>query len=150
MLAHWKGRFVEQAETRTLFPASSRTGFMTAPYARSPLDKFPEYTQAIGLIIVEMGVLEASCVHLLASLLRTTETVANSLLMTPQSTRARLDIIKSVSTKLLPVDSAREVSDTISKCEKALNKRNSIVHGIWGAREKTVFLIPIPDGSQGQ
>jgi hypothetical protein len=94
-----------------------------------------------------MGALEASCVHLLAAILRTTESVADAILMTPQSTRARLDIIRSVSRKMLSTDDSSEVISIVNKCDIALTKRNLIVHSVWGSDGKYVTVIPIPNGA---
>lgn len=113
---------------------------------RSPLERFPEHVRAIGMITIEMGTLEASCVHLLAAILRTTETVADAILTTPQSTRARLEIVKSVSDKLLREEDANKISTLMNKCDDALNKRNYIVHSVWGSDGTDVIVIPLPKG----
>jgi hypothetical protein len=63
---------------------------------RSPLEDFPQHVHALGMAVVELAALEITCVHLLAALLQTTEAVADAILMSSTSTRARIDIIKSV------------------------------------------------------
>lgn len=121
---------------------------MRAPFkGRSPVTRFPEHAHALGMIIVEMGALEAASVHLQAAILRTTERVADALLMSSASTRARIDIIQNAADCLLLPEDAAKVKRLTKKSDKLLNKRNTLVHGVWGSNGESVSLIPIPKGN---
>jgi hypothetical protein len=113
---------------------------------RSPLEDFPQHVHALGMAVVELAALEITCVHLLAALLQTTEAVADAILMSSTSTRARIDIIKSVVLAKLSEASSKPIVDLMNRCEKILNKRNTYVHGIWGVEHGKVKLVPIPKG----
>jgi hypothetical protein len=113
---------------------------------RSPLERFPQHVHALGMAVVELAALEITCVHLLAAILRTTEAVADAILMSSLATRARIDIIKSVALATLDDNNSKTIIELMTLCERLLNKRNKYVHGVWGAKDGKVKLVPLPKG----
>jgi len=118
------------------------------PRPVSPLEKFPDHVRAIGMITIEMGILEAGFVHVLAAILQTSEAVGAAILFSPKSTRARLDIIDNVANELLPVPHATLVHNIVKRGLTMLGKRNEFVHEVWGVSRdrKQVMRIPPPYG----
>jgi len=113
---------------------------------KSPLERFPDYVQAIGMITIEMCNLEAALCHLLDAILRTDEGTAGSLFFSPKTTAGRLDMLKNISGRNLQPKDSQRVRGLVKRAEKLLRKRNDVVHEIWGvSRDRTkVMRIPLP------
>jgi len=111
---------------------------------KSPLEKFPDYVHTIGMLAIEMGNLEAVFVQLLAAILWTSEGTAAAILMTPKSTRARLDMVTNIATETLPKEGSEIVNKLVKQAIAILNKRNDIIHEIWGTSKDFSEVVRIP------
>jgi hypothetical protein len=120
------------------------------PY--SPLERFPEHVKAIGMITIELGILEVMFTKLLSAILRTDEATGAIILMSTKSTRARLDIVLHTAKYLLAPEEFEAVKDVIKRGGKSLNKRNEFIHETWGISPGTdhVMRIPSPYGDPRQ
>jgi hypothetical protein len=114
----------------------------------SPLVKFPEHVHAIGMLTIEMGNLEVMFVQLLGTILRVPESMAAAILVTPRSTRSRLDIVVNVSAEVLSEKNLESVKGLVKRAIAILGKRNDIVHDFWAvSTDRTeVMQIPAPYG----
>src|SRR5262249_17524592 len=106
---------------------------MSDPVGKSPLDAFPDYTQAIGLITVELAAMETELLDLLASLLGLTQKAASAIFFTPKSTRARIDILANLTPHLITEDKlCNKITELVASASKLLNRRNDLIHEVWG------------------
>jgi hypothetical protein len=116
---------------------------MSDPVGKSPLDDFPNYTRAIGLIIVELAAMETELLDLLAALLGLSQKAANAVFFTPKSTRARIDILANLTPRLISDDKlCNKITDLVGNASKLLNHRNDYVHEVWGVDNGQVVWIP--------
>jgi hypothetical protein len=122
--------------------------FAMAQIPRSPLEGFPDYLRAIGMITVELCNLEAALCHLLDSILRTNEQTAGCLFFSPKTTAGRLDMVLNVSEHVLQAAEHAKVKGLVKRADKLLRKRNDVVHEIWGVSRdhSQVLRIPLPYG----
>jgi hypothetical protein len=112
----------------------------------SPLERFPDHVRAIGSITIEMCTLEASLCHLLGAVLGIEEPLAGALFFSPKTTRGRIEMLENVIDELALGPPLKAVRDLVKRANKILNKRNDVVHEIWGVSKDRaeVFRITPP------
>jgi hypothetical protein len=119
------------------------------PIPQSALESFPDYVNAIGMITIEMGGLEAAVCQLFCAILDVAEPAGGSLFFSPRTTAGRLDMVVNFAERVLPDHVFDQVEELIKRAERLLQKRNDVVHEIWGIApdKKTVMRIPLPHGN---
>jgi hypothetical protein len=112
----------------------------------SPLERFPDHVRAIGMITIEMCNLEASLCHLLGAILAIEEPLAGALFFSPKTTRGRIEMLENVLDELASGPPLKVAGVLVKRANKILNKRNDVVHEIWGvSKDRTeVFRITPP------
>ena len=116
---------------------------------QSPLEQRPEYTSAIGLISIEVGVLEMMLGEMLGAILGISADVSQIIYMTPQSYTGRLEILQNVIDAVMKPDSpgTKKLLGFIKRTRARIQYRNDAVHCVWGvlkSDQKIVTRRPVP------
>ncbi len=119
---------------------------------QSPLEHFPEYTKALGLIAVELANLEVVLSNLLGAILAANQKVSGAIYFTPKSSQARMETLQNLVEEVLPGTPFLEQAKSLLKRSlRLVNKRNDMLHGTWGIFRKDptqVFVLSLPSGKK--
>jgi hypothetical protein len=117
---------------------------------QSPLENFPKYTQALGLIAIELATLEFELSDMLGYLLRLDRQTAKAIYFTPNSSRARMEtLLNALESVLAHTELLKSCRRLVKRGLGILDKRNNMLHDIWGLDEKdftTIILMKFPEG----
>jgi hypothetical protein len=117
---------------------------------RSALERYPEYSRAIGMISIEIGNLEVQLSELLAAILTIPNDLGQAIYLTPKAAIARLDVLSRVtgivfdpSRNQPDIDElirAKEndrmrVEGLIGRSRSVIGKRHHLIHESWGISE---------------
>jgi hypothetical protein len=110
------------------------------PY-KSPLEKYPKYVKAIGMISIENASMESLLGELLGALLGIHLHIGHVLFFTPKAAIARLELLSNVVDLSLWDDKplATRVTGVLKRAKAAIGKRHEIIHTLWAENE-------VPDG----
>jgi hypothetical protein len=119
---------------------------------QSPLEHFPEYTKALGLIAVELANLEVVLSNLLGAILNASQNVSSALYFTPKSSQARMETLQNLVEEVLPnTPFLSQAKSLLRRSLRLVNKRNDMLHGTWGISRQDpvqVFVLSLPSGKK--
>jgi hypothetical protein len=104
------------------------------PDLSSPLIYYPNYVQAIGMMVVEMTSMEVMLGDVLGALLNLGAEESNQIYFTPKAAIARIDVIANLATCPLfnAFPALRTKTVALAKRAKALmGKRHDTIHAHW-------------------
>jgi hypothetical protein len=109
----------------------------------SPLENHPAHTQALGMMSVEIGVLETNLGELLGALLGIEPHVGQIVYMTPQSYIGRLSILENVANNILisESDALKRIRAYLKRAKARIQYRNDCTHGIWGVKKADRTIV---------
>jgi hypothetical protein len=111
---------------------------------QSILEKHPEHTRLIGMIAIETGNLELALANLFARMLLVPLRIGRAVYLTPQSSQARLHILKNAAraefdrpmrSKVLTdrcASALKRVIEVHDRANKSILRRHRVVHDSWG------------------
>jgi hypothetical protein len=100
---------------------------------QSPLEKFPEYTRALGLIATELSNLEITLSDTLGAILKASRAVSSTLYFTPKTSQARMETLMNlVEVVLADTPFASQAKTLLKRSLRLVNKRNDMLHAMWG------------------
>ena len=103
---------------------------------KSPLEKHPAHVQAIGMLSIEIGVVELMLGRLLGSLLGLIDDLGEIIYMTPKSYTGRLDILENVAKRCLQPNSEglSRIQSLVKRTKRRIQYRNDTTHSGWGVQ----------------
>lgn len=104
---------------------------------RSPLEKYPKYVRAIGMISIENASLESILGEMLGALLGIHPQIGHTLFFTPKAAIARLDLLENVVELSIAKDAtlSKKVRAIIKRSKAAIGKRHEVIHSLWAINE---------------
>jgi hypothetical protein len=119
------------------------------PVPVSPLEHHPDYTKTLGLISIEIGVLEIMLGEMLGAVLGINTDISQIIYMTPQSFAGRLQILENVSAAVLKPDvsGTKRIGEFIKRAKARIQYRNTTMHSVWGVLKSDTSVVtrrPIP------
>lgn len=119
------------------------------PLMHSPLEDHPEYTKALGMIGIEIGVLEIALGEMLGAILGINTDLSQIIYMTPQSYIGRLQILENVIEAVMKPDASgtKALLGYISQTKARIQYRNDAMHSVWGVKTSDKSVVtrrPVP------
>lgn len=104
---------------------------------QSPLEAYPEYVKAIGMISIENASLESVLGELLGALLGVHPHIGHTLYFTPRAAIARLELIENVLPLSIAPDEelTKRLKSVVKRARAAIGKRHEIIHSLWAENE---------------
>lgn len=104
---------------------------------------FPEHARLLGCIVAETSSIEFALVNLLARSLNTTEDIIFPMVYAIASTRARLDAMAAVFTRVVKGEARlEEIREMLKEADTLLRLRNNYAHALFvGDREGRVPFV---------
>lgn len=122
---------------------------------QSPLEGYPEYVKAIGMISIENASLESVLGELLGTLLGVHPHIGHTLYFTPRAAIARLELIENILPLSIATDEQliKRIKTVVKRARAAIGKRHEIIHSLWAENElddnAPVARISFPKGGGG-
>lgn len=112
----------------------------------SAMESFPEHVHTIGMISIELANLELEMSRLLCHLLGTGKKQAHIIYFTPQSSRARIEIVWNIAKTVHKHDKTRLplIEKIVDKSNSIIGRRNLALHSAWSTSEEGVFRATLP------
>ena len=102
------------------------------PY-ESPLRRYPEYTQAMGILTIEIAALEMIMAESLAAILEVDVNTAEAIYLTPNGATVRVNILAHVAeTRLVGFPHLlKKVNALVKRARAIFGKRDGLIHSAW-------------------
>jgi hypothetical protein len=104
------------------------------PTYQSPLERYPEYIQALGMISVELAILEWALARLLGALFRIPPSWAEAVYFASNSTIPRVNMLKRAVAAVCPSkddEMRKDLDKFLGGCIAAMGKRHDKLHSAW-------------------
>lgn len=112
-------------------PWGDKLGTSDWEYA-SPLESHPEIMRAVGMVIVEMGILDLMLGRMLGGILGIGEQFSTAIYTTPHSAFARLSILENALGEYIENEEIKEIRSLVGRAKSLTGKRHELMHGLYG------------------
>ena len=113
----------------------------------SKLENHPKLVHAIGMLTVEVAVLETALANLLGAIIDLDANTADALYLTPKAAIARIEILENAANARLMTHNTH-LAEVLGLCKRAkavLGKRHNIIHSRFVVHPETsdVYVIEL-------